>query len=364
MYSKCQVCRRSLGHNTAITHMPVGRRLAYDAARGRLWIVCAKCQEWSLTPLEERWEALEECERLFATATVHVASRAPSSTIGLAQCGDVELLRIGDAPRDEIANARYGPRLLRRQARRRRLTTVAGIGAGAVVGALVLFGTSTGSIQATAYLAAAGLFYACLLGWFARDFRLAHFRRADGSAVWLTTADLQTVTVPPQRTHHELSSTDLTLWNGKADERFYHESVLAPLAAALPALNAGGGSLLTIAAAVKLVDEAEAAIRREAPNPTSLHDRKGRTAWQRLLQGTKGADAYLYRRPLVERLALEMAVAEELERSEMAEEVAIENTRVPAESEVADIADNMFVPQGIVDWIARYKSKSRVANGP
>lgn len=71
--------------------------------------------------MEERWEALEECERLFGTAEVRVSSRAPSATIALAKCGDVEMLRLGDAPRDEIANARYGPRLLRRQARRQRL---------------------------------------------------------------------------------------------------------------------------------------------------------------------------------------------------------------------------------------------------
>lgn len=338
--------------------MPIGRRLAYDARRGRLWIVCTRCQEWSLTPLEERWEAIEECERLFSSATVHVASRVPSSTICLAQCGDVELLRIGDAPRDEIANARYGPRLLRRQALRRKLATIGGIAAGAVVGELILFGTSTGSMQATVYLAGAGLFYACWIGWFARDFRLVRFHRVGDSTVWLTARDLLSVMVPPHGKHHELNGTDLSLWNGKSDERFRHDSALVPLAAVVPALNASGGSPLTIAAAVKLVDDAEAAVRHEAPNPTSLRDRKGRAAWQRLLQGTKGSEAYLYQRPLVERLALEMAVAEELERAALEQEAAKVNIRVADESEVAAIADNMFLPQGVLDWIARYEARS------
>ena len=34
---------------------PVGRRLAFDPAKGRLWVVCRSCERWNLTPLEERW---------------------------------------------------------------------------------------------------------------------------------------------------------------------------------------------------------------------------------------------------------------------------------------------------------------------
>lgn len=30
----------------------MGRRLAYDAAKGRLWVVCKKCERWNLSPLE------------------------------------------------------------------------------------------------------------------------------------------------------------------------------------------------------------------------------------------------------------------------------------------------------------------------
>ena len=58
-------CHRPLGANQVIEHFPVGRRLAFDAERGRLWVVCRKCERWNLTPLEERWEAVETCERLF-----------------------------------------------------------------------------------------------------------------------------------------------------------------------------------------------------------------------------------------------------------------------------------------------------------
>ena len=37
-------CKRSLGSNEVIESFPVGRRLAFDAARGRLWVVCMKCR--------------------------------------------------------------------------------------------------------------------------------------------------------------------------------------------------------------------------------------------------------------------------------------------------------------------------------
>ena len=64
MYSTCIFCNQSLGTNVALESFSVGRRVAFDAARGRLWVVCRKCERWNLTPLEERWEAVDEDERL------------------------------------------------------------------------------------------------------------------------------------------------------------------------------------------------------------------------------------------------------------------------------------------------------------
>lgn len=71
----CLFCLQRLGNNEAIEHFPVGRRLAFDPAKGRLWVVCRKCERWNLTPLEERWEAIEECERAMRVTD----SAAPSS---------------------------------------------------------------------------------------------------------------------------------------------------------------------------------------------------------------------------------------------------------------------------------------------
>ena len=94
--------------------MPVGRRLAFDPERGRLWVVCPGCSEWNLTALDERWEAVELCERLYAEANV----RASTDHVGVARTSGLQLIRVGVAAhRDELANWRYGSRL---RARRRR----------------------------------------------------------------------------------------------------------------------------------------------------------------------------------------------------------------------------------------------------
>ena len=61
MFKTCMFCTRPLGTNEVIEHFPVGRRLAFDAERGRLWVVCRKFERWNLSPLEERWEAVEMC---------------------------------------------------------------------------------------------------------------------------------------------------------------------------------------------------------------------------------------------------------------------------------------------------------------
>jgi hypothetical protein len=133
MYTTCLFCHARLGGNDVIEQFPVGRRLAFDAARGRLWVVCFTCGRWNLSPLEERWEALETCERLFRATRVRVTT----THIGLARLGDgCELVRIGAPLRPEFAGWRYG----RRFARRRTRTQI--VMAGAVAGAVISAGAS------------------------------------------------------------------------------------------------------------------------------------------------------------------------------------------------------------------------------
>jgi len=111
MYSACLFCHADLGHNEALPHLAVGKRVAFDPDKGRLWVVCTACGRWNLTPFEERWETLEDCERLFRDTRL----RYSTDNIGLAQPSwGFELVRIGAALRDEIAAWRYGTKLLSR----------------------------------------------------------------------------------------------------------------------------------------------------------------------------------------------------------------------------------------------------------
>src|SRR5438093_10468567 len=110
MYSTCLFCNSSLGSNDQIAAFPVGRRLAYDPARGRLWVICTRCARWNLSPLEDRWAAIDECERLFRGTRL----RYSTDNVGLARINErLELVRIGAALLPEIASWRYGTRLER-----------------------------------------------------------------------------------------------------------------------------------------------------------------------------------------------------------------------------------------------------------
>jgi hypothetical protein len=111
MYSTCLFCHDDLGRNDSIELMDVGRRIAFDPMKGRLWVVCTGCGRWNLTPFEERWEAVEACERLFRGTRLRVAT----DNIGLAQPRwGFELVRVGAALLPEIAAWRYGGKLLSR----------------------------------------------------------------------------------------------------------------------------------------------------------------------------------------------------------------------------------------------------------
>ncbi|HMS03994.1 MAG TPA: hypothetical protein PKE51_13515, partial [Gemmatimonadaceae bacterium] len=135
MYAHCLHCGGDLGGNDVLEAFPVGRRVAFDEALGRLWVVCAKCERWNLAPFESRWEAIEQAERAYRGTTVRVAT----DNIGLARWRDgTTLVRVGRPLRPEFAAWRYGDQFGRRR-RRAWLTggvAVAGVGALATGAAL------------------------------------------------------------------------------------------------------------------------------------------------------------------------------------------------------------------------------------
>jgi hypothetical protein len=97
--------------------LPVGRRFAFDPLTGRIWVLCTSCRNWNLAPIEERWEAVADAERLFERASI-TASTANVS-LGRVMEG-TELVRIGKVAKPEIAAWRYGDRLSKRWRRFRK----------------------------------------------------------------------------------------------------------------------------------------------------------------------------------------------------------------------------------------------------
>lgn len=114
MWSHCIVCSGELGGNQDLEEFQIGNRLAFDGQKGRLWVVCPRCERWNLVPLEQRWEAVEALERAYRDTS----ARYSTAEIGLARLGGgLEIVRIGDPVPGEFAAWRWGSRFGRRKRR-------------------------------------------------------------------------------------------------------------------------------------------------------------------------------------------------------------------------------------------------------
>ena len=328
MYSTCIFCHAALEANDAIEHFPVGRRLAFDPERGRLWVVCRKCRQWNLTPTEERWEAIEECERFYRDTKLRVST----DQIGLARLASgVELVRIGRPERPEFAAWRYGDQLGRR---RRTAMIRAGIGLGAL-GALVIGGAAAG--------VGIGSF-----GWIIGQMgERAVSGSPDRIVARLPIASVGDVTVKAKHLSR------LNLLSGGEHGRWYlgiphrkqivtleGDPAVQALAKMLPQLNRFGGSRDRVKEAVSLIEH-------EA-DPMRFFDVAARQAATR----DKPKISAL---PEATRLALEMAAHEDSERRALEGELALLEQAWKEAEEVAAIADNMFLPSFVEDWMRKHR---------
>src|SRR5207253_908484 len=133
MYRTCAFCNSKLDGDGGPSGLGVGRRLAFDEWKGRLWVICPKCSRWNLAPLDERLERIEALARAaregrMATATEQVA---------LIRWHGYDLVRVGKPPRLEFATWRYGERLKARQREQLKFVvplTVATVGLAVAVG--------------------------------------------------------------------------------------------------------------------------------------------------------------------------------------------------------------------------------------
>lgn len=148
VFRRCLYCHQSFPGNDTVERFAFGRRIAFDPWRGRLWVVCGSCSRWTLAPIEERWEVLEDLNRLVRD---HGRTLSTTDNIALIRAGDIELVRVGRAELAEEAWWRYGRELRNRRTRARKAgiaETVLWIGAmGSGFGMLVFLGDGDGTIN-------------------------------------------------------------------------------------------------------------------------------------------------------------------------------------------------------------------------
>ena len=380
MYSTCLFCNSALGTNHQIAAFPVGHRLAFDPARGRLWVICSRCGRWNLSPLEERWEAIDECERLFRGTRL----RYSTDNIGLAHVDlHLELVRIGRALLPEIASWRYGARIEQfagetNGKQQRKVLVRRGAG-------LPIWIARRAAAALAGYATTVGLSDEAML-------KLRTFRRGD--AVLARTFDDTGAPIVIRYAH--LGLAELIRPDRDAPWRLVvrHDGGIARLAEGaglrtagkmLASLNFGVASNAEVSHAIAKLDEAgdrEGYFTRVAslamrthwgrvpdapdegliePAGSSFAERialqlANRSFWGR---GGTGSDETtpLYRLPPVDRLALEMASNEDIERRALEGELASLAEAWKEAEEIAHISDELFADEVFEEFKRQYKQR-------
>lgn len=127
MYRTCAFCNGKLDGDGGPSGLGVGRRLAFDEWKGRLWVICPRCGRWNLAPLDDRLERIE----LLARAAGEGRVAAATEQVALIRWQVYDLVRVGKPRRLELAAWRYGERLRARRREQLRFVvpvTVAAVG--------------------------------------------------------------------------------------------------------------------------------------------------------------------------------------------------------------------------------------------
>lgn len=347
MFTTCIHCNADLGRNEAFETFPVGSRLAFDAAKGRLWVVCRHCARWNLTPLDERWETIEAAERRFRDSRLRVST----DNVGMARLREgVDLIRIGVPQRPEMAAWRYGDQFGRRRKRQMMVTGVLLSGATALVGGIM----------------AAGIGVGVLGGFAAQTYDLLINGRPNTLVARIRLPDGQLVDV--QRKHARMSAIErhgheeslaLRLETVNGSHLLIGEAAMKAAARLLPTVNRYGGSRREVSDAVAMLERsgdplrALQVVQRRVGGPPPAAG--AATRWKRRKESWHDTDVErisklpgsLHALEARYRLALEMALHEESERRAMDGEMALLEAAWREAEEIAHIADTMFVPDAI-----------------
>jgi hypothetical protein len=328
MYSTCLYCTKDLGANEVLDTLPVGRRIAFDAAQGRLWVVCGHCGKWNLVPFDTRLETIDRCEQIFRDTH----TRFSTDNIGLARVREgMELVRIGPALRPEFAAWRYGDRFASR--RRRNIligvTSVAVVGGG-MVGLAAIAGSGVG-----AQFIVRGAF-----DFYARHRIATRFmREGGGDPLTLTRADvkrsrLQRIEGPPAVWGLSVPARHAGNGNWSGGKRVDENALLvgadavAGLGQLLPVIAGTAGSKQQVRAAVDLVEAhttLEALIARARLEASAKQNSLGKL-------GSLGAEP---------RLALEMLANEDAERRWLEGELKLLERQWREADRLAIVADGL-----------------------
>lgn len=339
MYQTCMFCKKPLGSNEVLETFPVGRRLAFDSAKGRLWVVCTKCQRWNLTPLEERWEAVEDCERLFRETPL----RSSTENIGIARHrGGLDLVRIGRPPRGEFAAWRYGDQFKRRY-RLGALSSVGFFGLGFAFSALPI-AIPTGLVIGGTWAA---------IAWsYMRPLAKVRVGAEDSAGGPVTPEDVAVFRYRALRSMRLLpdegaSGFMVEVKKGMRKAGFRGEDARRVAAALVPRLNQRGGSQHSIKLAVQQIESSGHPDR-------FLTEVAGRRA-----RSWKGSEGLVGKMPTPTRLALEMSRHEEQERRALEGELWILEQAWKEAEEIAAISDSLLLPAGTDAFFDRYGEDER-----
>ena len=344
MYSTCMFCNHTLGENQIIEHFPVGRRLAFDSDKGRLWVVCKRCERWNLSPIEERWEAIEDCERIYhGTRT-----RASSENIGLARhLEGTELVRIGAPLRPEFAAWRYGDQF----GRRRKKAIWLGVGATVAVGTIAIAGVATGVLSG-ALIGQSGNWVNIV-----RNSRtLVRLKEEDGTVLKLKAPHLEKAKLLSAGEDDEWV---IELKHRSKMRRWEGEDALRVANLIIPAVNRSGAGKGVVQDAVREIEDAgdpmeflkKVSLERSGEDGNLWTRPPGDGSWRPIKEKHMGV---VNRLPRPAKLALEMALHEEQERRALKGELkALEAVWQHAE-EIAEISDNLLLPEGADEFLEEH----------
>ncbi|NNK48697.1 MAG: hypothetical protein HKP01_07475 [Gemmatimonadetes bacterium] len=359
MYSTCIFCNQSLGTNEVVEIFPIGRRISFDAAKGRLWVICRKCERWNLSPLEIRWEVIEECERLFRETRLRVTT----DNIGMAKLPEgLELVRLGKPMRGEFAAWRYGDQFGRRR-RRSIMYTTAGVGA---IGIVVVGGAAVGASLGGGYYGFTQIIQGIMNERIAS--RLRHPESDEKIKVQLKHLEKSRFVPTGVPGEWELHVQYARGWSsgfstGGGETLVYQGDEAMDVAGRLMArANRSGGNKKTIGDAVRRIEtvgDPEAFLDEAVLESERLRRQKAGDNPKKLAKSTAGSLAKL---PKDIRLAIEMATHEEAERRAMEGELDILEAAWQRAEEIAGIADSLLLPAEVEEFVT--SERGRVDSGP